>query len=164
MLGIILLIATAGLPLVVIYWYQTCILKSGYSWRRNDLLVPLLAAGVQFAASTIPYYFLDRLPANFLHHAIGGGVVVAIMTAYVISRLWPRLILWPRFFLLFSVVNILGNVNEIAELIGELTTRHVYISTKLDTNIDLVANNVGAFVGFLCILLILNVMAKRRAR
>lgn len=152
MLEIILLIATAGLPLAVIYWYQTCILKSGYSWRRNDLLVPLLAAGVQLAASTIPYYFLDRLPANFLHHAIGGGVAVAIMTAYVIGRLWPKLLLWQQFVFLFSTVNILGNVNEIAELIGELATHTVYISTKLDTNIDLVANNVGVLLGFLVIL------------
>jgi len=161
MLGIVLLIATAGLPLVVIYWYQTYILKNGYSWRRNDLLVPLLAAGVQFAASTIPYYFLDRLPANFLHHAIGGGVAVAIMTAYVTRRLWPKLPLWQRFLLLFSAVNILGNVNEIAELFAELLTGRVYISTKLDTNIDLVANNVGAVLGFLVVLGVLQIYKRR---
>ncbi len=155
MLGIILLIATAGLPIAVIFWYETTISKHGYRWQRDDLLVPGVAAVVQFVASTVPYHFLARLPANFLHHSVGGGVAVAIMTMYVMSRLWPGLVWWKQLLVLFSAVNILGNINEIAELVGELTTNHIYISTKIDTNIDLVANNVGALVGFLLVGLII---------
>jgi VanZ family protein len=53
-------------------------------------------------------------------------------------------------------------VNEIAELFAELLTGRVYISTKLDTNIDLVANNVGALLGFLVVLGVLQIYKRRK--
>lgn len=151
MLGLLLLTATAGLPLAVIYWYKTYVSKQGYAWYRNDILIPLIAAVVQFLASTVPYHFLSQTAGNFLHHAIGGGVAVAIMTMYVLHRLKPALPIWQQLLVLFSTVNILGNINEIVELLAEVTTNRIYIVSKFDTNIDLVANNSGVLIGFLVI-------------
>lgn len=154
MLAIILLTATAGLPIAVIYLYEVYVLRRSYSFRQNDLLVPLGAAGLQFIASTTPYLFLERLPANFLHHAIGGGVAVAIMTLYVQRRLRPHLELWKQLLIVIAVANVLGNANEVLELVAELITGIAYITNKLDTNIDIVANNVGAVIGLVIITLL----------
>jgi hypothetical protein len=161
MLAIILLTATAGLPIVCLYFYHRFVLNSPYKFKKSDIFVPLGAAALQFCASTIPYVFLDTLPANFLHHAIGGGVAVAIMTLYFQCRIWPRQHWIVSGLLVLAVVNILGNANEILELAAELATGVVYIANKFDTNIDLVANNVGAATGFMAVILFRN-MWKRK--
>lgn len=152
MLSVILLSATIGLPPATIYLYKRFVLHKPYVYQKNDLLVPLLAAIIQFLASTVPYYFLGYVSANFLHHAIGGGVAVAVMTQYVVYRLWPQLAFWQKGFAVLAAANILGNANEILELAADLLTDTYVISSRLDTNIDLVANNLGALVGFILIL------------
>ena len=154
MLAIVLLTATVGLPIVCLYLYHRLVLHTEYEFKKSDFFVPLSAALLQFCASTIPYLFLDRLPANFLHHAIGGGVAVAIIALYFQSRVWPNQHWFVRGLFVLAVVNILGNANEVLELVAELITGVVYIANKLDTNIDLVANNVGAGVGFLLIMIL----------
>lgn len=148
MLAIILLTATVGLPIGCLYLYHRFVLRTHYIFQKNDFFVPLSAAVLQFCASTIPYMFLDTRPANFLHHAIGGGVAVAIITLYFQSRVWPGQHWFVTGLFVFAVVNILGNANEVLELVAELITGFAYIADKLDTNIDIVANNVGAGVGF----------------
>lgn len=161
MLAIILLTATVGLPVGCLYLYYRFVLRTKYKFKKSDFFVPLSAAVLQFCASTIPYLFLDRLPANFLHHAIGGGVAVAIIALYFQSRVWPNQHWFVKGLFVFAVVNILGNANEVLELVAELLTGVVYISNKLDTNIDLVANNVGAAFGFIVVLTINRIRNKK---
>jgi hypothetical protein len=148
MLAIILLTATVGLPIGCLYLYHRFVLRTQYEFQKNDFFVPLGAAVLQFCASTIPYLFLNTTPANFLHHAIGGGVAVSIIALYFQSRVWPGQHWFVKGLFVFAVVNILGNANEVLELVAELLTGFAYIANKLDTNIDIVANNVGAGVGF----------------
>lgn len=152
MLAIILLTATVGLPIGCLYIYHRWVLRTKYVFKKNDFLVPFSAAVLQFLASTVPYWFLSRLPANFLHHSVGGGVAVAIIALYFQSRIWPGQHWFVRGLFVFAVVNILGNANEVLELAAELLTGVAYVANKLDTNIDIVANNVGAAVGFFLIL------------
>ena len=153
-LEIILFSATVGLPLGALYAYHRLVLKKQYQFKKTDLLVPLSAGVLQLLAANIPYLFLERLPANFLHHAIGGGVVVAIIALYFQSRVWPHQTWTIQACFVLAVVNILGNANEILELAAELATGTIYIANKFDTNIDLVANNLGAAVGFGIIMLL----------
>lgn len=148
MLAMILLIATIGLPLAFLYGYNHFYLQQNYKLQVFDVVALSVAGSLQLAFAHWQYSYLSYIPANFLHHAIGGGFVVAIMWWVVQRRLWPTM-LWPiRLVLLVAIVNVLGNANEVLELLAELLTGKHYAVSRLDTMIDIVANNTGALVGF----------------
>lgn len=149
MLALILLTATLGLPLAFLYGYYHIVLKKAYQPVASDIFILGLAGSLQLLFARAQYNFLNYIPANFLHHAVGGGVVVMLMCWVVQRRAWPHMSLPVQFGLLIAIVNILGNANEVLELVADLVTDHYYVVSRLDTSIDLLANNVGALVGFM---------------
>lgn len=164
MYGLFLFSMTVLLPIVFLAIYHKLVLKKPYRPKATDIAWIVLAGLLQLANSWLPYWLIEnRVVANFIHHAVGGGVVVVILWQVVKRRLWPNMPWKIQFLYLIAVVNVLGNGNEIAELVADTISTHAYSSSQFDTWYDIVANNLGMVVGFCLLVIFSKLRAKRSA-
>jgi multisubunit Na+/H+ antiporter MnhB subunit len=108
-------------------------------------LVAILMAAFGVAISHV---FRDPVVANFVQHAIGGGVTSFCLVMYGIEQLKLKLKAIQLLLLVIAVVCVLGVANELMEYALELTTSSIFSWDTHDTWRDLAANTTGGLIGW----------------
>lgn len=126
----------------------------------------ILAFAMAVFGVIISHAFPNPIAANFVMHAIGGGVVSFCLTMHVIKQLKLKLS-WPQLALvLLATVCVLGVANEIFEyaLELELPGKLIFSWDTHDTWRDLTANLLGSSFAFIVYRLFIGISAHNRSR
>ncbi len=107
----------------------------------------LYVAGLLFfVAWYLPSPLIDGQDTSLVTHFVGGGVYTGLIWMYLKQSLQLKSHWLLEAFSLFGLVSVLGCVNELAELLMVRTgIAKILLS---DTNWDILANTIGAFVVF----------------
>lgn len=112
-------------------------LRKHWKWLAAALAVQALAG--------IVFYFKGGVTGNFVYHAVGGGVMSALLFEYLLRTYNVRLNWRIQLVLLYSFVSALGVMNELAEYVAEFFIGVGKLSwDSHDTWRDLTANTSGA--------------------
>ncbi len=131
---------------VLLFWLQ-------YEFKRPASFTKYwrwLAAGLvlQFIAGVI-FEVHRNLPTNILEHAVGGGVMSALLFEYLYRTYGLRFNWRVKLVVLYAFVSALGIMNELAEYTGEFLGLGTFSLDRHDTWRDMAANTSGAVVTFL---------------
>lgn len=108
----------------------------------------LYIAGVLFFVSWyLPSPLIDGQDTSFVTHVVGGGIYTGLIWVYVKQSLHWRSHWLLEAFSLFALVSALGCINELAELF--MVRAHVATILLSDTNWDILANTLGAFIVYI---------------
>lgn len=120
-----------------------------------------VTAGVLFLLSfRLPEIPITSQTSTFTQHAVGGGVYCALLFVY-----FAQLFRWDwshstTAIILFAWVSAFGAANELLELLlNQLGVARINLS---DTNWDILANTMGAFIGYYGLMLMQHYQASRR--
>jgi hypothetical protein len=119
--------------------------QKSYDW------LPILAAFLFIIAWFLPDIHISKETTTFQQHFIGGGIYSACLYVYFKKLLGWKLTLIPSLFILFTWVSAFGVANELIEF--TLTKLNVAQIGTGDTDWDLLANTLGAFMGYVLLLL-----------
>lgn len=147
----IIALCTASIPLVV---------QALNPQRSAPWLLPVIAAGLFIISFQLPEIAISNQTDTFTQHAVGGGVYCALLFVYF-SRLYNwQLTLPVQALLLFAWVSAFGAANELFELaLNQLGLAQINLQ---DTNWDILANTVGAYVGYAILVLVQHYQTTRR--
>jgi hypothetical protein len=120
---------------------------TSHSWRL---------VGIGVMVSMIAIITIRFLPSygrgeNFIEHAIGGGVPSAFMLAALLTATKHRFTWLQELALLFFFVSGTGSLNELLEFLGDELTAFQFSIDRFDTWYDILANSLGALVGWVAI-------------
>lgn len=88
---------------------------------------------------------------NFVEHALGGGVPSAFMLAALLAAQKRKFTWLQELVLLFFFVSGTGALSELLEFAGDELTTFQFSIDRFDTWYDILANSLGALVGWVCI-------------
>lgn len=135
------------LAITVAWVLQQC----GYARERRWRWLLYTACGLFAVSWYLPSPLIDGQNTSFTTHFVGGGVFTGIIWIYLKQALGWRSFWLIEAFSLFALVSALGCINELAELM--MVKFGLAQITLSDTNWDITANTLGAFVvyvGYLC--------------
>jgi len=135
---------TALLPYIV---KQLVVIIPSVKVQKSYDWLPLLAAFLFIAAWFIPDIHISKDTTTFQQHFIGGGVYSACLYVYFKKLFGWKLALIPSLITLFAWVSAFGVANELIEF--KLTKLNLAQIGTGDTDWDLLANTVGAFLGYI---------------
>ncbi len=137
------LFATASLPL----WVHRLAKVLGVTRVHTAPNWLPLAAGVLFcAAFFIPNVHISGETDTFQQHFVGGGFYVALLYVYCKQAFGWRLNALASLVVLFAWASAFGVANELLEF--TLTKLQLASIDLTDADWDLLANTLGAFVGY----------------
>ena len=110
------------------------------------LIATVIATGAILATNS---HSLTNRNVNFIEHFAGGGVPSALMYLYLCRSFRLRFNWLQSLAGLFFFVSATGVLNELLEFVLDQTTSGVYSSDRWDTWYDLLANSLGALLGWL---------------
>lgn len=128
--------------------------KFSFTSAWHITAIAMAVFGVLFS-----HVFASPITANFVMHAIGGGVVSFCLMMHIVKQLRLKLT-WPQLaLLLLAVVCILGVANELFEYALELAApgKLVFSLDTHDTWRDLAANLCGGGLALLAYRLVKSV-------
>ena len=137
-------LATALLPVLtkVLSRYMPSI-----KFHRASIFLPIIAGTLFFISFFLPDIHISNETSTFQQHFIGGGLYAGLLYYYVRNLLAThRIKWWHDAALLFMWVSALSVASELLEFFL-LKSKLMYIDTT-DTQWDLLANTLGAFVVF----------------
>lgn len=130
----------------------------GITIHSANKFLPAVAGLLFFIAWFLPDVHISNQTTTFQQHFVGGGFYGALLYIYFKQALGWALKPLPDVVVLFAWISALGVANEMLEFaLTQLNIGH--ISTG-DTDWDLLANTLGAFVCY-CIYLIVKTVQKR---
>lgn len=148
---------TALLPYIV---WRLVPLVSHVTIRRHYDWLPIAAAVCYAVAWFIPDIHISDETRTFQQHFVGGGMYCAFLYVYLKQLLGWRLPFVASLIVLFAWVSAFGVANELVEFtLTKLQFAHIGLT---DTDWDLVANTLGAFAGY--ILLVVTGVVRTRHR
>lgn len=108
--------------------------------------LPLIAAILFFVSFYIPDINVSSDTVTFQQHLIGGGMYCAVLYVYF-KRLFGWQFNWiADLVILFAWVSAFGVANKLLEF--ALAESHLMILDMSDAYWDLLANTIGAYVGY----------------
>jgi len=139
---------TALIPYIV---KQTAALIPAIKVKKSYDWLPVLAAFLFIIAWFLPNIHISKETTTFQQHFVGGGIYSACLYVYFKKLLGWKLPLIPSLIVLFAWVSAIGVANELIEF--TLTKLNLAQIGTGDTDWDLLANTLGAFVGYGLLLL-----------
>jgi uncharacterized membrane protein YjdF len=145
-------IITIAFILVLLKWLEyefklNASLRRHWKWIGAALLLQAL--------SGIVFYFANGKNGNFVYHAVGGGVMSALVFEYLLLTYRIHFNWRIQVVLLYCFVSALGVLNELAEYVAEFFIGLGTLSwDSHDTWRDLTANTLGALVAWFFIKLL----------
>jgi hypothetical protein len=119
------------------------------SWKQGMVWI-WIAGGIIALAIALSYadVHLNTGYSNFLLHFFGGGVVSVLWwryfnTHFLLARTWLQ-----DFMYVWALVCMMGVANELFEFFLDSTLGYQFSFDRYDTWWDLVANSLGAIVGW----------------
>jgi hypothetical protein len=109
----------------------------------------------------LAYRFFDSKTANFISHAVGGGMVSIMSYQYCKAHLQPRWSWRVDFVVAMMAVATMGVLNELAEYAAELARISVFSFDTHDVWRDFAANSLGAIAMWAIIGLLQKISSKR---
>lgn len=149
LLSILLItVLTALIPYIVkqaVAFIPAIKVQKSYDW------LTILAAFLFIIAWFLPDIHISKETTTFQQHFVGGGIYSACLYVYFKKLLGWKLSLIPSLIVLFAWVSAIGVANELIEFtLTKLNLTHIGTG---DTDWDLLANTLGAFVGYGLLLL-----------
>lgn len=143
MFGLFILLvitATATIPL----WLRLFGLRPTFNGPLTFL--PVIAAALFLVSYSLPNPIFVDQTNTFVQHFVGGGLYTACLYVYFSSVFKWRFSVPISLLLLFGWVSAFGAANELFELLlNQLAMTNINLR---DTNWDILANTLGAFVGY----------------
>ncbi len=118
--------------------------QKSYDW------LPVVAAFLFIAAWFIPDVHLSSETTTFQQHFVGGGVYSACLYVYFKKLLGWKMSLVPSLVVLLAWTSAFGVANELIEF--ALTKLRLATIGTGDTDWDLLANTLGAAVGYILLI------------
>lgn len=150
LLGILFIVLVTALLPYLIQYLATAMpgvtLKTSHNW------LPVVAAFLFLIAWFIPDVHVSHETTTFQQHFVGGGVYSACLYVYFKKLLGWKVSLVSSFILLFAWVSAFGVANELVEF--TLTKTGLANIGTGDTDWDLLANTLGAALGYVLLIMI----------
>lgn len=115
--------------------------------QKSYDLLPILAAFLFIIAWSLPNIHTSNETTTFTQHFVGGGTYSACLFVYFKKLFGWELSLIPSLLVLFAWVSAFGVANELIEF--TLTKLNLAQFATGDTGWDLLANTLGALMGYL---------------
>ena len=141
---VLTLILSLGVPIIVYF-----VLPQLISVRSTTYRPVLALAGLLFLVSWyLPSPLVNGEQTHFMTHFVGGGLFTATLGAYILlaTKRTTRYAWYYEAAMLYALVSALGVANELFEVM--LYRVGLMPAGISDTSWDLVANTLGAALGF----------------
>lgn len=116
-------------------------------FHRASIFLPIIAGTLFFISFFLPDIHISNETSTFQQHFVGGGLYAGLLYYYVRNLLAThRIKWWQDAVLLFMWVSALGVASELLEF--SLLKFHILYIDTTDTQWDLLANTLGAFMVF----------------
>lgn len=141
-----IILVSLGIVIVFVMLAWVFRLKLG---RQSWQLISLAAATSAVSIAMIRLWPSYDRGVNFIEHALGGGVPSAFMLFALLAAHKRRFTWLQELVLLFFFVSGTGALNELLELFGDTVTAFEFSIDRFDTWYDILANSLGALLGWI---------------